>query len=161
MEIRRSYDRLISTMGFPILVRHHLYIESGPRVSVATVLSTHPCVSSCLWVKPNTMQWHLFFISFETLLESISHPASIWNLMQLKGRFHLNFTFTMFNWQLLFETMSLCLLRLYSVWLVAWGIALFKKKNFKYIPRLILSFHPANERRRYQVTPSRIDWEHT
>ena len=28
--IRRSYDRLISTMGFPILVRWHLYIESGP-----------------------------------------------------------------------------------------------------------------------------------
>ena len=33
MEIRRSYDRLISTMGFPILVRRHLYIESGPRLS--------------------------------------------------------------------------------------------------------------------------------
>ena len=32
MEIRRSYDRLISTMGFPILVRWHLYIESGPWV---------------------------------------------------------------------------------------------------------------------------------
>ena len=30
MEIRRSYDRLISTMGFLILVRRHLYIESGP-----------------------------------------------------------------------------------------------------------------------------------
>ena len=30
MEIRRSYDRLISTMGFPILVRRHLYIELGP-----------------------------------------------------------------------------------------------------------------------------------
>ena len=29
VEIRRSYDRLISTMGFPILVRWHLYIESG------------------------------------------------------------------------------------------------------------------------------------
>ena len=33
VEIRRSYDRLISTMGFPILVRWHLYIESGPRPS--------------------------------------------------------------------------------------------------------------------------------
>ena len=31
MEIRWSYDRLISTMGFPILERWHLYIESGPR----------------------------------------------------------------------------------------------------------------------------------
>ena len=31
MEIRRSYDRLISTMGFLIAIRRHLYIESGPR----------------------------------------------------------------------------------------------------------------------------------
>ena len=30
VEIRRFYDRLISTMGFPILVRLHLYIDSGP-----------------------------------------------------------------------------------------------------------------------------------
>ena len=29
MEIRLSYDRLISTMGLPILVRCHLYIKSG------------------------------------------------------------------------------------------------------------------------------------
>ena len=33
MEIRRSYDRLISTLGFPILVRC-LYIESGPRTGL-------------------------------------------------------------------------------------------------------------------------------
>ena len=33
MEIRRSYDRLISTMGFPIPVRQHLYIESGPSIT--------------------------------------------------------------------------------------------------------------------------------
>ena len=32
MGIRRSYDRLICTTGFPILVRRHLYIGSGPRV---------------------------------------------------------------------------------------------------------------------------------
>ena len=30
MDIRRFYGRLISTMGFPILVRRDLYIESGP-----------------------------------------------------------------------------------------------------------------------------------
>ena len=30
VEIRRSYDRLISTMGFPILEKWHLYIESRP-----------------------------------------------------------------------------------------------------------------------------------
>ena len=34
VEIRRSYDRLISTMGFPILVRWHLYIESFPGLSL-------------------------------------------------------------------------------------------------------------------------------
>ena len=32
LQIRRSYDRLISTMVFPIPVRQHLYIESGPRL---------------------------------------------------------------------------------------------------------------------------------
>ena len=32
VEILRSQDRLISTMGFPILVRWHLYIESGPSL---------------------------------------------------------------------------------------------------------------------------------
>ena len=31
MEIRRSGDLLISTMGFPILVRWHLNIDSAPR----------------------------------------------------------------------------------------------------------------------------------
>ena len=56
MEIRRSYDRLISTMGFPILVRWHLYIESGPwcfrgKASIAILLNTQPCISSCLGAK--------------------------------------------------------------------------------------------------------------
>ena len=36
-EIRRSYDRLISTMGFPILVRRHLYIESGTWLSFDSI----------------------------------------------------------------------------------------------------------------------------
>ena len=30
VEIRRSYNRLISTMGFHILLKYQLYIESGP-----------------------------------------------------------------------------------------------------------------------------------
>ena len=41
MEIRRSYDRLISTMGFPILVRRHLYIESGSKSRVWGESSPH------------------------------------------------------------------------------------------------------------------------
>ena len=42
MEIRRSYDRLISTIGFPILVRWHLYIEQGPSHMKA-------CLQSITW----------------------------------------------------------------------------------------------------------------
>ena len=48
MEIRRSYDRLISTMGFPIPVRRHLYIESGPRFR-SLDCSWFPVRVSCLW----------------------------------------------------------------------------------------------------------------
>ena len=47
VEIRRCYDHLISTMGFPILVRLHLYIESGPKL---------PWDKSCLSM---TIPWHL------------------------------------------------------------------------------------------------------
>ena len=39
---RRSYDHLISTMGFPIPVRCHLYIESGPRL-IWLHTTTGPC----------------------------------------------------------------------------------------------------------------------
>ena len=39
VEIRRSYDRLISTMGSPIPVRQHLYIESGPWSAVQYMIS--------------------------------------------------------------------------------------------------------------------------
>ena len=36
---RRSYDRLIFTMGFTILARQHLHIESGPgpRLNIKTI----------------------------------------------------------------------------------------------------------------------------
>ena len=45
MEIRWSYDRLISTMGFPILVRCHLYIESGPWFIISLDNDLVPSVS--------------------------------------------------------------------------------------------------------------------
>ena len=58
MEIRRSYDRLVSTMGFPILVRWHLYIESGPWWLRNTRLCSGPFFShgstliiTWLWVE--------------------------------------------------------------------------------------------------------------
>ena len=47
VEIRRSNEHLISTMGCPILVRRHLYIEWRPRL---------PWDKSCLSM---TISWHL------------------------------------------------------------------------------------------------------
>ena len=44
VEIRRSYDRLISTMRFPILVRWHLYIEAGPCRWLCSFISVAACV---------------------------------------------------------------------------------------------------------------------
>ena len=46
VEISRSYDCLISTMGFPILIKWHLYIESGPRRSWERTL---PLVGTLHW----------------------------------------------------------------------------------------------------------------
>ena len=48
VEIRRSSDRLISIMGFPILVRCHLYIESWPRLFFT-------CSESPLWQQLNVI----------------------------------------------------------------------------------------------------------
>ena len=53
MEIRRSYDRLISIMGFPILVRlvrGHIDVESGPQVTChLCIVSSHLFSASLLW----------------------------------------------------------------------------------------------------------------
>ena len=64
MEIRRSYDRLISTIGFPILARWHLYIASGP----------------CLLQKQLTIQWQTqwyFCVSLSQNLGSINIFVSL------------------------------------------------------------------------------------
>ena len=47
MEIRRSYDRLISTVGFPMLVRWHLHIESGPRFTSLALRQSYSCPNAC------------------------------------------------------------------------------------------------------------------
>ena len=49
VEIRRSYDRLISTMGFPILVRWYIDIESGPcslirRITILITWHIYICI---------------------------------------------------------------------------------------------------------------------
>ena len=59
VEIRQSYDCLISTMVFPVLVRQYLDIESGPRQDIRRVvmaLLLNP--SRCLWKKTN-MLWQV------------------------------------------------------------------------------------------------------
>ena len=47
MEIGQSYDRLISTMGFPILVIWLFYTESGPCRHVCFVFFIYLCNSAC------------------------------------------------------------------------------------------------------------------
>ena len=68
MEITRSYDRLISPIGFPILVRWHHYIESGSMLSRHTF-----CV--CIQIQP------LYFFCGLTLhdgfVQDCSNSASI------------------------------------------------------------------------------------
>ena len=58
VEIRRSYDRLISTMGFSILVRRHLYIESGPWIQIAEL----PCEAGILGVFCEFKIWTAFYV---------------------------------------------------------------------------------------------------
>ena len=56
VELRRSYDRLISTMGFPILVTQHLYSESGPWCPLPGLLSWYP-ISSLIQAMHVVGQW--------------------------------------------------------------------------------------------------------
>ena len=59
VEIRRSNDRLISTNGFPTLVRWYLYIESGPWSYCSLVLN-HLCDS---FTRFSHLK-HIFFFFF-------------------------------------------------------------------------------------------------
>ena len=58
VEIRRSYDRLISTMGFPIRIRCHLYIESG-----SSSLCCHWC--QCL-AESRKVSWGSLLLEWAT-----------------------------------------------------------------------------------------------
>ena len=97
MEIRRSYDRLISTMRFLILVRQHFYFESGPWKQYH---------KKCTWTQSIICVWKYTY--------KITTTSS-------KGR-----------------------------WVNEWCTA-----------GHILGLHPANERQRYFVTTSFIDWVKT
>ena len=51
VEIRQSSDRLISTMGFPIQIECHLYVESGPKLShnYLIIIIKFP-ISKCIYI---------------------------------------------------------------------------------------------------------------
>ena len=50
-----SLKHLISTMGFPILVRQHLYIESGPSTKIVYLTTSYPSwLAGCLWLTIST-----------------------------------------------------------------------------------------------------------
>ena len=68
VKIRQSYNHLISTMGFPILIRWHLYIESGPRYFLWHISNGIPQATctylwnesiSCLWVVKPARAWQI------------------------------------------------------------------------------------------------------
>ena len=60
MEIRHSYDLFISTMGFPLLVRFHLYIQSAPwslqRWVNKIILSNHSMIWYQLFTNMSSCQ---------------------------------------------------------------------------------------------------------
>ena len=59
VEIRRSYDRHFSTMGFPILVRWHIYIESGPWLLTQT--QNWPKLATCATLTPSDLSSFMEF----------------------------------------------------------------------------------------------------
>ena len=67
VEIRWSYGCLISTMGFLMLVRWHLYIESGPRRQLA--LRYHHHLVQC---RPHATSWlnHRFGMANHSIHDS-------------------------------------------------------------------------------------------
>ena len=85
VEIRRSYDRLISTMGFPIPVRRHLYIESGPW---SISLKVFPSQCKCKW-KCFLMSFHswpkFFFFWTYTMQQCMCYTQSIVATSMLKS----------------------------------------------------------------------------
>ena len=61
VELRRSYHRLISTMGFPTLVRLCLYIESGPWLYVQ--LYDSPPIDCELYMPMTNSRHDIFYVS--------------------------------------------------------------------------------------------------
>ena len=67
MEIRRSYNRVISALGFTILERLHLYIESGPMTVMGLLLLDIIMIMSWfLFINFTCMHWWCFIFVVDT-----------------------------------------------------------------------------------------------
>ena len=81
VEIRRSSDRLISTMGFPIPIRCHHYIESGPwSLSCLGKRSTY--TSLVLRYDRNTNTWVFFCMENRTIMVIALMPDDVYMLLR-------------------------------------------------------------------------------
>ena len=107
VEIRRSHDRLIFTMGFPILVRWHLYIELGPR-SVpdgwdrwectvgeggghAGLMTIRKLKMSLLWMLNCILSVWLFLILFDQII------LQLWEKEErIKKKYRIQISFSQF-----------------------------------------------------------------
>ena len=65
VDIRRSYYRLISTMGSPIPVRRHLYIESGPGIRNDSHMVTCAAnISKIIFLNENVWILNMIWLKF-------------------------------------------------------------------------------------------------
>ena len=102
VEIRRSKDRLISTMGFPILVRCHLYIESGPSTFSVDWHTVHakpipePKLIHCQLINFSEIVLNIELICFN---QNISHR--VWNALKIvfSGKATKLFFYVRFLWE--------------------------------------------------------------
>ena len=135
--IRRSYDCLISTMGFLILVRW-LYIDSGPCAFTNTMVTGMMLVSA-------------HFLSVFQLCNGNSY--AFWPQLQGMGGLAVS---------LLMEFRLDLLGSLVMVSHLLRPIMLGYQRQFSANSNsntgLMLGLQPANEKRRYKVTPSLIGW---
>ena len=77
MEIRRSSDHLISTLGFPILIRCHLYIELGPwKISVCEYKWVCKVLYIGLLLKH--ILWHFKIVIWHKSIQAKTKTYWIW-----------------------------------------------------------------------------------
>ena len=63
MEMRRSYDRLISTMGFPILIRCHLYIKTVSCIPFPEIAGVLQYFFMFVYILDMFILWNIQFIT--------------------------------------------------------------------------------------------------